>query len=351
MKILNQNLTIRDYRDALARGDIVINRDYQRSNQVWPDMAKSYLMETIIRDFPIPKLFLHQTHDPKTRKPIKHIVDGQQRTQAILDFCEDKYALSRVVETESLRGLRFSDLAEESAEAFLDYGLSMDLFTAAPIEQVIEVFRRMNSYTVPLNPEEKRHAGYQGVFKWFINRLALSCQPTFRQIGAFSERQFFRMADAKLLTEVCHAMENGIETTNARKLDSIYRLRDSSFDSEAGAEDAVMKALGEISGWTELHNGPLMRPYQLYSLILAVAHVQAPLATLQDVFHIPRAARISRTNAVQLLSKLAEAVEREEDADDEYAEYVSASTSKTNVKREREIRFVWFCRALTGRDE
>ena len=42
MKILNQNMTIRDYCAALGRGDIIINRDYQRSDQVWPQMAKSY---------------------------------------------------------------------------------------------------------------------------------------------------------------------------------------------------------------------------------------------------------------------------------------------------------------------
>jgi len=348
MKIINQNSTIRDYRDALLRGDIVINRDYQRSNQVWPDMAKSYLMETILRDFPIPKLFLHQTQDRKTRKPIKHIVDGQQRTQAIMDFLEDKYPLSRAIETEELRGLKFSDLDQEYTDKFLDYGLSVDLFTAAPIEQVIEVFRRMNSYTVPLNPEEKRHAGYQGVFKWFINRLSKTNQPTFRTVGAFSEKQFFRMADAKLLTEICHAIDKGIATTNARMLDSMYKQFDIKFADEDAVEKAITTALGELSGWVELHNGPLMRPYQLYSLILAVAHARTRLRNLQSVFRVNRALTIDRDEAVRALSVLADAVEREDE--DDYSEFVSASTSKTNVKKERETRFVWFCRAITGRD-
>jgi hypothetical protein len=349
MKIINQNSTIRDYRDALLRGDIVINRDYQRSNQVWPDMAKSYLMETILREFPIPKLFLHQTQDRKTRKPIKHIVDGQQRTQAIMDFLADRFPLSRAIETEELRGLRFSDLDQEYTDKFLDYGLSVDLFTAAPIEQVIEVFRRMNSYTVPLNPEEKRHAGFQGAFKWFINRLSKTNQPTFRIVGAFSEKQFFRMADAKLLTEICHAIVNGIATTNARMLDAMYKQLDKEFAGETRIEDAITNALGVISGWVELHNGPLMKPYQLYSLILAVAHVRTRLPKLQSVFRINRSMTIDRDKAVQALSDLAEAVDRD-DEDDDYSEFVLASTSKTNVKKERETRFVWCCRAITGRD-
>ena len=132
MKILNQNMTIRDYTASLERGDIVINRHYQRSDQVWPQMAKSYLIETMILDYPVPKLFLHQTVNAKTKKPIKHVVDGQQRTGAILEFKEDKLILSTKLETESLRGATFSGLDEDIRESFLNYGLSIDLFTAAP---------------------------------------------------------------------------------------------------------------------------------------------------------------------------------------------------------------------------
>jgi hypothetical protein len=348
MKIINQNSTIRDYREAMLRGDIVINRDYQRSNQVWPDMAKSYLMETILLEFPIPKLFLHQAIDAKTRKPIKHIVDGQQRTQAIMDFMEDKFALSEKIETEELRGLKYSELDEEYTDKFLDYGLYVDLFTAAPIEEVIEVFRRMNSYTVPLNPEEKRHAGFQGDFKWFINRLVKLTEPTFRTLGAFSDKQFFRMADSKLLTEICHAIDNGITTTNARSLDGIYRKFNKKWEGEDDMEEPITTALGEIAGWVDLHNGPLMKPYQLYSLVLAVAHVRCKIPKLQDVYRVARAKAIDSAEALEALSKLAEAVEQGEEADSDYEDFVLASTSKTNVKKERETRFKWFCKAITG---
>ena len=59
----------------------------------------------------------------------------------------------------------------------------------------------MNSYTVPLNPEEHRHASYQGRFKWFANRLGKRYNGVFREIGLFSEKQLLRMADTKLLAE------------------------------------------------------------------------------------------------------------------------------------------------------
>jgi hypothetical protein len=49
----------------------------------------------VLQDFPIPKLSLHQKTDIKSRRIIKEIVDGQQRSRALLDFYEDKFALAQ----------------------------------------------------------------------------------------------------------------------------------------------------------------------------------------------------------------------------------------------------------------
>src|SRR5687768_5354228 len=125
-------------------------------------------------------------------------------------------------------------------------------------------------------------------------------------------------------------------------LDSMYKQFNNEFADEATIEKAIATALGEISGWVELHNGPLMKPYQLYSLILAVAHARTLIPKLQSVFRVNLAQAIDRDEAVQALSVLAEAVEQEDEGD--YSEFVSASSSKTNVKKERETRFIWFCR-------
>lgn len=347
MKILNQNMTIRDYSAALERGDIVINRDYQRSDQVWPLMAKSYLIETMILDYPVPKLFLHQTFDARTRKPIKHVVDGQQRTKAIMEFKSDQLMLSNKLDTDALHGATFSSLDEDIREKFLDYGLSIDLFTAAPVEEVIEVFRRMNSYTVPLNPEEKRHAQFQGVFKWFVNATAKRLQPAFMTFGTFSEKQIVRMLDAKLITEIVHAYINGITTTNAKALDSLYRACNESFDEETVITADLNAIAAFIAQSLDIHHGPLSKPYQLYSLALAIGHVRHSIQTLEPLFVSP-ASDVDVAEALVGLTQLAAAIEQDDTAGP-YAEFVAASTDRTNVKSQRETRFTWFCRALTGR--
>jgi hypothetical protein len=82
--------TIADYCAAMKRNAIKVNHDYQRTPSVWPPAAKSFLIETILLGYPMPKLSLYQRTDVKSRQTIKEIVDGQQRSVTILEFYEDK---------------------------------------------------------------------------------------------------------------------------------------------------------------------------------------------------------------------------------------------------------------------
>jgi hypothetical protein len=255
MNIVSTNMTVVDFCEALARGDITVNKKYQRSEKVWPQVARSYLIETILLDYPIPKMYLYQVTDVRRRKTIKEIVDGQQRSSAIRDFYNDTFSLS--VDTADVNGRTYSQLDEVFQHKFLSFSLSFDLFVAATDDQVVEVFRRMNSYTVPLNDEEKRHASYQGKFKWFVNRIATKFSTFFLEIGLYSEKQLVRMADTKLLTEVCDAFVNGIRTTNKKSLDDLYRSRDREFGDETDFERRLTESFDHLRDWTEILGGNL----------------------------------------------------------------------------------------------
>ena len=56
-------LTIADYCSAMSRHEIETNREYQRSDKVWPPAARSFLIETILLGYPVPKIFLFQKVD------------------------------------------------------------------------------------------------------------------------------------------------------------------------------------------------------------------------------------------------------------------------------------------------
>ena len=57
--------------------ELVLQPLYQR-NKVWNDSAKSYLIDSIMRDYPIPPIFLRDKLNLQERKTIREVFDGQQ---------------------------------------------------------------------------------------------------------------------------------------------------------------------------------------------------------------------------------------------------------------------------------
>jgi hypothetical protein len=339
-------MTIADYCAAFDRSEVTIDKTYQRSPDVWPLPARSYLIETILREFPIPKLALHQVTDLRTRRTIKKVVDGQQRSAAIRDFYADALRLARNLEMADAKGSIYSELPTDLQEIFLAYPLTFDQFEAASEEDVREYFRRINSFTAPLNAEEQRHARFQGPMKWFINHLARRDGDTFVQLGVLTKRSVIRMADAKLLAEIVHALLNGVTTTSKNTLNSMY-LKFDRGDEVPGAakmDGAVAEALDEIRGLTEVHTTALMKMNVFYSLVLAVILVKTKWPTLNDLVELPRSKKLHK-NAESNLLALAAALE-EPEAYPEYEEFTEAAAEKTNVKDQRETRVAWLAAAL-----
>src|SRR5690348_12000835 len=120
MNIVRGSTPVADYCNALLRGEIRVNKQYQRSEKVWPDAARSYLIETILLGYPLPKFYLHQITDLRSRQTVKEIVDGQQRSMAILHYFQDEFRLSRTIETEDAAGRSYNELPEEFKRAFVE---------------------------------------------------------------------------------------------------------------------------------------------------------------------------------------------------------------------------------------
>ena len=84
----------------------------------------------------------------------------------------------------------------------------------------------------------------------------------------------------------------------------------------------------------------------LYSLLLAITHVQDPVDVFQPIVGIKGETDIDAGRALRALSTLAVALE-EEPADRRRKGFIDASATKTNVQSQREERFRWLVAALT----
>ena len=346
MQVTTTSYTIAEYCGQMAENSVVVNRDYQRSAKVWPAAARSYLIDTILSGYPIPKLSLYQKTDLRTRRTIKEIVDGQQRSKAIMDFFNGDLRLSG---KHHFSGKRFSDLEETEQHRFLEYALSCDIFVGATDPEVRQVFQRMNSYQVLLNKQEQRHAIYQGEFKWFVVSMSEKYAQSLKEIGVFTERDLIRMADAALITEIVYAINNGIESASDSKLDTFYRDHEERLDqvSNSGLMDAVF---GDVLQYPPLFNGTLMKSYQFYSLALALAHINhGPIETLQGLFEAGGQENIDSERKLYRLSELASALE-EPLVQPQLVDFLMASSKGTNRITQRQTRFRFMCAALTDTD-
>ena len=344
MQVTSSTFTIAEYCQQMREKSIIVNHDYQRSDKVWPPAARSYLIETILLGFPIPKLSLYQTTDLKTKKTKKEIVDGQQRSQVISDFLEGKF---RLTGKGTFGGRLFSQLEEPEQQRFVDYALTVDVFVGATSNEIRQVFRRMNSYTVPLNPQEKRHATNQGEFKWFIVEMVEKYSEALKKIGVFGERQLSRMADAALLSDIAFTLSQGIKHASDRSLDNFYADNESSFPEAEALRKRLTNAMDVVFGWTDIHESALMKSYNFYSLILALSHALDPVCkgNLNEIYGRTAPVQIDPQYALPNLTTLTAALD-EPNNYPQLAEYVAACSKATTRFEQRKARFIWLSRAL-----
>lgn len=346
MQITRWDKSVSEFLDMVENNRIRINKRYQRSGRVWPLNAKSYLVETVIQGLVLPPLMVHSVAGTGGADGHEEIVDGQQRTAALLSFRNNEFWLSSAVDRRGLKNKRYSDLRPADRRAFDSYELKINRIEEATEHDIREVFRRINYYTAPLNAEEQRHARFQGAFKWFIQGRREEFDQVLKESGVLKQKQIDRMADAKLLTEIVHAMVNGITTTNASSLRRIYSDFDREFELERDFKRRLQAARAVFAAWGRLPKA-IAKPHHAYSFLLALLHLQRSLQPL-SAFVNGRRPLGDRETILRNLSTLASVLDREEDdVPTRYRGFYRASQKGTNVRARRVVRFRWYYRALT----
>jgi hypothetical protein len=179
-----------------------------------------------------------------------------------------------------------------------------------------------------------------------VRETSESYSEVLQNAGILTEKQINRMADAKLLTEIAHAMMYGITTTNARILKKLYRDVDHDFAAEREFKRRLAAARDDIGQWGPLPKR-LAKHFHAYSLILALLHAQNPLGALRYLLGEDAELR-SRDAIIANLSTLAAMLELpEEEVPEGYADFFRGADKGTNVKAARETRCKWLYRATT----
>lgn len=172
MKVLERNsnnINIATFWENYQLGKYNFEPDYQRPSDVWSYSKKSFLIDTILKNFPMPPIFLHQHIDTETGKTIYDIIDGKQRLTTIISFIKNEVSIpddfsNDTYGDEVLNGLFFKDFDEkglsEWKKVFWKYELTIEYVDTDQIDIVNNIFDRLNRNGEPLTNQELRNAKY-----------------------------------------------------------------------------------------------------------------------------------------------------------------------------------------------
>lgn len=158
--------------DQLENDEIDLQPDFQRVTDVWDNVKKSRLIESILLGLPLPSFYFSE--DPVSQK--LSIIDGLQRICAIRNFVlekENPLKLEGLQFLKNFDGFTFSQLARPEVKRIKSLKITMNtLRKGTPLDVKYIIFQRVNTAGVPLTPQEMRHALNQGPAAIFIKELA-----------------------------------------------------------------------------------------------------------------------------------------------------------------------------------
>src|SRR5665647_2121709 len=76
-----------DFLEWQRQGSLDLKPYYQRRS-VWNPRVKSLLIDSLLRGYPLPLIFLHNRLDVQRSTTVRQVVDGQQRLRTILAYID-----------------------------------------------------------------------------------------------------------------------------------------------------------------------------------------------------------------------------------------------------------------------
>lgn len=226
--------TVRPYEARTARwwfgrrDHIDFDPSYQRRGVVWDAARQAFLIDSMLNDFDVPKLYLADF--TYFRSPLNEagtdfaVVDGKQRLQSIFAFFADELRLApdfvlRDSPELDLAGLTYSELRDNAprvADKVDNFNLPIMTVISDDKAAVRELFVRLNSGR-PLSAAELRNA-QSGPVPVMVRSLA--AHAFFTECASFADRAGAHQQAAAKLLLLAH--EGGPVDTKRRQLDFLY---------------------------------------------------------------------------------------------------------------------------------
>lgn len=147
----------------------IVIPNFQRG-YVWNRSQASRLIESLIIQCPIPVIYLSQNSDETLS-----VIDGNQRLTSINLYLNNEFPLTGLVTYPELEGLTYNELDPRFQRHIINRTIRCIAILKDTHPQIkFDVFERLNTGSVRLNPQELRHGIYSGKFLTKIEELGKS---------------------------------------------------------------------------------------------------------------------------------------------------------------------------------
>ena len=157
--------TINEYVKEVENGEICRDPLIQRTEDQWAKRQQSKLIESILHNRPIGNIVLAKGRAESKSYTITSLVDGLQRTTAIVDFTRDKFSidknakpiLCRFIDNDGnaikyeyeIAGKKFSQLPDSIKSFFNKYRLTIHMYEGFDDEELDDVVLCLNNGKQP----------------------------------------------------------------------------------------------------------------------------------------------------------------------------------------------------------
>ncbi len=345
-----QQYPIADFVEWRQKKKLAFNKKFQRRN-VWTLAAESFLINTILKGLPVPKVYMRTKIDLETQLQYREIIDGQQRIRAIIKFAKNELTLNK--RGKEFRGKKFLDLSEDLQQSFLSYPIGVEQLINASDNEVIDIFARLNSYTVPLNAAELRHAKYQGNFKWTVFDMASKWSRLWDDLNILTARQRIRMEDDAFIAEMFGVFLEGVVDGGAKGIDKLYKEYDPLEDIPNDVSEKINRSITFIlDNFKDVIGDGLRRPPHFLMLFAAISHCLygIPKGSLEDgQYPEDTANALSDIEVAKLNLEKLDSIIISEEPESNYKAFWEAARGTTHRMKSRGVRFITFYKALMPR--
>lgn len=326
-----------DFKD----GVLIVDTSYQRRS-IWLERDKVRLIETILLGLIIPEVYFWDAEtDPDTGKTITHIVDGQQRINAIVQFINNEFKLSQDFLIDNNISKRFgnkyfSDL--ESCDKILiwTFNLSIVRIKDKNMDEIRNIFYRLNLTNYSLNDQEKRHSNTWGLFADLTKEIS---ELTFwDEYNLFNYGDIKRMKDEEFCSSLILLARKGIiNQTTQEPLNEAYS--DYSIEYPEYNSDK-MRILSWIETfkkfYTEKNKSFMRKRTQLYTIFCFIDYLTETKTEVTSSIVSRFNTFVEKYNSFENSSKADESPNQEEEA---IKKYKLASSEGVNKIKNRKLRY------------